>query len=306
MSLIDLHNHCFVGLDDGIQTEEDALMMLHTAILSDIKIMYVTPHREPKGRFDPENETVIKAWKKLKQLAYTHNLDIDIRYGEEFRIKTDSIALINSDEILCYSGTNYVLIEFTRTNVFSKLAHQAIEALQSTHKKILIAHPERYFDDVNEGIKTCKEWVNQGCYLQINRTSLIGVHGIYAEKIAHKLIKLGLAHVIATDAHESKGVRVCRLDDIYFQIIKKYSQHQADMLLLVNPTHLTKNEPMEAVLKPKHRFILIRKFKEKIRKPRREKVVKQVNEADQAQNELASSASEIQEGQENTLDVKGE
>ena len=128
-----------------------------------------------------------------------------------------------------------MLIEFTRTNVFSKLAHQAIEALQSTNKKILIAHPERYFDDVNEGIKTCKEWVNQGCYLQINRTSLIGVHGIYAEKIAHKLIKLGLAHVIATDAHESKGSRICRLDDIYFQIIKKYSQYQADMLFLINP-----------------------------------------------------------------------
>jgi protein-tyrosine phosphatase len=233
-------------------------------------------------------------------------LDIDLRYGEEFRIKTDSIALINSEEILCYSGTNYVLIEFTRTNVFSKLAQQAIEALQSTNKKILIAHPERYFDDVNEGIKTCKEWVNQGCFLQINRTSLLGVHGVYAEKMAHKLIKLGLAHVIATDAHESKGTRICRLDDIYFQIIKKYSQHQADMLFLINPTHLTKNEPMETVLKPKHRFVLIRKFKEKIKKPRHEKVLKKSDDPISVLDDLGALSTKAKEEPENSLAVKGE
>jgi len=306
MSFIDLHSHCLVGLDDGVQSEEEALMMLHTAIQSDIKLLYVTPHREPNGRFDPDNDTVIKALKKLKQLAFDHNLTIDLRYGEEFRIKTDSIRLINADEVLCYSGTNYVLIEFTRTNVFSKLAQQAIEALKATNKKILIAHPERYFDDVNEGIKICKDWVNQGCFLQINRTSLLGVHGLYAEKIGHKLIKLGLAHCIASDAHEAKGLRVCRLDDIYFQIIKKYSQHQADMLLLVNPTHLTNNEPMEAVLKPKRRFVLIRKFKEKLRTPRKDRSLKHKAVDEANHDALAAASLKNTEENESTLAVKGE
>lgn len=256
MSFIDLHNHCFTAMDDGVQTDDEALMMLHSAIKSDIKIMYVTPHREPKGRFDPENEAVLQAWKNLKKLAGTHNLDIDIRYGEEFRIKTDSIELIKNDQVLCYSNTEYILIEFTRTNVFSKLVDQAIELLLQQGKKILIAHPERYFDDIDEAIKICKHWVKQGCFLQINRTSLTGFHGIYAEKIAHKLIKLGYAHVVASDAHEGAGARCCRLDDVYYQIVKKHSQAQADMLLIVNPTHLSNNEPMELVVKPKKRLAL--------------------------------------------------
>ena len=256
MSFIDLHNHCFTALDDGVQTDEDALMMLHTAIKSDITIMYVTPHREPKGRFDPNNETVLKAWKNLKRLAATHKLDIDIRYGEEFRIKTDSIDLIKNNQVLSYTNTDYVLIEFTRTTVFSKLIDQAIELLHAQGKQILIAHPERYFDDVNEAVKICKDWVKRGCYVQSNRTSLTGFHGVYPEKVAHKLIKLGLAHVVATDAHEGEGARCCRLDDVYYQTVKKHSQAQADMLFIVNPKHLSNNEAMEPVTKPKNRLIL--------------------------------------------------
>lgn len=261
MSFIDLHCHCFTAMDDGVKTDEEALLMLKTAIKSDIAILYVTPHREPRGRFNPENDTVLKAWRHLKRIASTHQLDIDIRYGEEFRIKTDSIGLINSNQVLGYKDTDYVLIEFTRTNAFSKLVPQAIDAFHTQGKKVLIAHPERYFDDVNEGIEICKQWVKMGCYLQLNRTSLMGVHGIYAEKIAHKLIKLGLAHVIASDAHEGAGVRLCCLDDVYFMVKKKYSLSEADMLFYVNPTLLTKNQPLQPIIKPKFRFLLFKKFK---------------------------------------------
>jgi protein-tyrosine phosphatase len=264
MSFIDLHNHCFTAMDAGVQSQEEALMMLKTAVKSDIKIMYVTPHREPNGRFDPNNETVLKAWRKLRKLASVNDLDIDVRYGEEFRIKIDSIDLIKNNQVLCYHRTDYVLIEFTRTNVFSKLVDQAIELLHEQGKNILIAHPERYFDDINEAVKTCRNWVKQGCYLQINRTSLTGFHGIYPEKIAHKLIKLGLAHVVATDAHEGEGARTCRLDDVYFQTIKKHNQAQADLLFIINPKHLSLNEALESVIKPKRHLKL--PFEKKRRK----------------------------------------
>lgn len=261
MSYIDLHNHCFAGMDDGVKTDEESLLMLNTALKSDIKLIYVTPHREPKGRYNPDNETVIQAWQHLKELASTHDLDIEIRYGEEFRIRTDSIELIKKNEVLGYMDTDYVLAEFTRTNAFSKLVMQAISAFQEQGRKILIAHPERYFDEVHEGVEYCRKWVSMGCYLQINRTSLLGVHGDYAEKIAHRLIKLGLAHVIASDAHEGKGVRVCRLDDAFFLVKKKYSLHEANMLFHTNPELLTQNKDLQSIKKPKKRLVLLPKLK---------------------------------------------
>jgi len=152
------------------------------------------------------------------------------------------------------------LAEFTRTNAFSKLIPQAIEAFHLRGKKVLIAHPERYFDDVREGVETCRLWVEMGCFLQINRTSLLGVHGVYAEKIADKLIKQGLAHVIATDAHEGEGIRVCRLDDIYFIVKKKYGQDIADMLFHTNPELLINNVPMVPIIRPKRHLKIFSYF----------------------------------------------
>ena len=73
--------------------------------------------------------------------------------------------------------------------------------------------------------------------------------------------KLGLAHVIASDAHEGAGVRICRLDDVYFMIKKQYSLSEAEILFHVNPTLLTKNQPLQPIIKPKFRFRLFQKFK---------------------------------------------
>ncbi len=266
MSFIDVHNHCFTAMDDGVKTDEEALKMLRTALKSDIKIMYVTPHKEPNGQFNPDDNQVITAWQHLKKIAEENMIDIDIRYGEEFRIKTDSIDLIKSNQVLGYMDTQYVLTEFTRTNALSKLIPQAIEAFHQQSKMILIAHPERYFDDVSEGVEACKSWVKQGCYLQLNRTSLTGVHGIYAEKIANKLIKLGLAHCVASDAHHGEGPRECRLDDVYFMVKKKFSQADADLLFLTNPLRLSQNMPLESLNRQKGKLKLLPTLLKKITK----------------------------------------
>jgi len=271
MSFIDLHNHCFIALDGGVESEAESLKLLQSAIDSDIRIMYVTPRKEPNGHFDPDNETILKACRKLRKLAAHQHLDLDIRYGEEFRIKTDSIEVIQADQVLCYQDTNYVLIEFTRTNVFSKLIDQAIAALTDSGKKILIAHPERYFDDADEGVTLCRKWVDQGCYLQINRTSLTGYHGIYAEKLAHKLIRSGLAHVVATDAQANDAAKACRLDDVYEQTIKKHNKVQADLLFITNPALLTENKAMLAVLRPRQQIKLIAFVRSKFKKRKPEK-----------------------------------
>ncbi len=267
MNFIDLHNHCFAGMDDGVKSDEEALKMLEVALKSGIKLMYVTPHKEPKGQYNPEDDEVIKAWRHLSRIAKDNEIDIDIRYGEEFRIKTNSIDLIKSNQVLGYMDTQYVLVEFTRTNALSKLISQAIEAFQQQGRMILIAHPERYFDDVDEGVEACKSWVEKGCFLQLNRTSLTGVHGVFAEKIANKLIKLGLAHCIATDAHQAEGLRVCRLDDVYFMVKKKFSQADADLLFLTNPLLLSQNLPMQSLFRQRKRLKLISKILEKIKRP---------------------------------------
>lgn len=263
MTHIDVHSHCFPEMDDGPSTTEESLRMLQCAVDSGIKILYVTPHKEPNGKYNPDKKDVLQALKTLRKLASDHQLKIDCRYGEEFRVKTDSIDMILKDKVLGYQDTDYVLIEFTRTNVFSKLAAETIDLLKQRGKMILIAHPERYFDDLNDGVKTCKVWIQQGCFLQINRTSLTGFHGKEAEKLANRLITLGLAHVVGSDAHEGTGHRECRLDDVYHLVVKKHSKAQADVLFFDNPQNLVDNLPMIACEKPK----LFASLKSRLKRP---------------------------------------
>ena len=254
MTFIDLHVHALPGLDDGVKDEPEALALLQSAVNSRIEVLVLAPQKEPKGRFDHDNATILKAAKALKKLASTHKLPVKLLVGEELRIKTDTIEVIRKGTYLTLEGTDYVQIELTRTNAQSKLVDQAIDELKAQGKKIIIVHPERYFDDVNEGIELVKKWVNAGCVMELNRTSLLNLHGDTAYKLSHQLIKLGLAHVVASDAHQGAGVRVCRLDDVQTSLLKNYSAQVAELLLSTNPSRILKNEEPLPIVKPKPRF----------------------------------------------------
>ena len=254
MGYIDLHVHAIPGLDDGVKDDLEALKLLESAVKSHIDVVVLAPHKEPNGRFDYDNATVLKAAKRLKKLASTHKLPIRLLVSEELRIKTDTIRVIRDGAYLSLEGTDYVQIELTRTNAQSKLVDQAIAELKAQGKKIIIVHPERYFDDVREGIEFIKGWVEAGCVLELNRTSLLNQHGEMAYKLSHKLLKIGLAHVVASDAHQGEGIRVCRLDDVETSLIKNYGAHVAEMVLKTNPQRILDNEAPLAITKPKRRL----------------------------------------------------
>ena len=256
MTFIDLHVHALPGLDDGVKDDLEALALLQSAVKSHIDVVVLAPHKEPNGRFDPDKATVLKAAKALKKLASTHKLNVKLLVGQELRIKTDTIYVIRKGDYLSLEGTDYVQIELTRTNAQSKLVDQAIEALKAQGKKIIIVHPERYFDDVKDGLELVKKWVSAGCVMELNRTSLLNLHGEAAYKLSHQLIKLGLAHVVASDAHQGNGVRVCRLDDVQTSLMKNYSAQVAELLLIINPSRILNNEDPLPIIKPKRRFWL--------------------------------------------------
>jgi protein-tyrosine phosphatase len=255
MAYIDLHVHALPGLDDGVKDELEALALLQSAVNSHIDVVVLAPHKEPQGRFDHDNATILKAAKHLKKLASTHKIPVTLLVSEELRIKTDTIEVIRKGTYLTLEGTDYVQIELTRTNAQSKLIDQAIAELKAQGKKIIIVHPERYFDEVSEGLEYIKKWVEAGCVMELNRTSLLNLHGEAAYKLSHKLIKIGLAHVVASDAHQGSGVRVCRLDDVQSALVKNYSAQVAELLLSTNPKRILNNEPPLSIVKPKKRWL---------------------------------------------------
>jgi protein-tyrosine phosphatase len=69
---------------------------------------------------------------------------------------------------------------------------------------VLFAHPERirYFQ---EDVKRWEEMVRLGAYGQITTGSVLGTFGEDAQEFSELLLRRGLVHVLASDAHNLRG-----------------------------------------------------------------------------------------------------
>lgn len=243
-SFMDCHNHCLPNIDDGSKSEEESLAMLRQAIASNIALVYVTPHSMPKSIYDPSLSLIKEKINQLNELIQIHHLPIQVKYGSELRVNEYTLESVYEKKYIPYEDTDYVLLELTQQNLHHSIVNEIIDELHYQNRKVLIAHPERYFTSKDDAISQCQKWLKQGLYLQINRTSLLKDHHPQEREIAQALFKEGLVHIIATDAHSAQHRRIMRLDDIYDQLSKSVSKEVADELLIHNPMRLSENKAL--------------------------------------------------------------
>ena len=243
-SFIDCHNHCLPNLDDGSKSIDESLAMLRQAVDSNIALIYVTPHSMPNSIYDPSLDEVRAKMKIIDTLISEHQLPIQVKFGSELRVNEHTLERIYDKNYITYEDTDYVLLELTRQNLHSNVVNDIIDELNYQQRKVLIAHPERYFTDKDEAIHQCQKWVKQGVYLQINRTSLLKDHHPQERDIAQALFNHALVHIIASDAHSAQNRRILRLDDIYDQVSKTHGIDYADQVLIDNPIRLSRNEEL--------------------------------------------------------------
>lgn len=243
-SFIDCHNHCLPNIDDGSKNEEESLAMLKQAVASNIALVYVTPHSMPKSIYDPSIGVIKERINVLNGMITKNHLPIQVKYASELRVNENTLDFVYEKLYIPYEDTDYVLIELTRQNLHQGIVNEVIDELHFQDRRVMIAHPERYFADKNEAIKQCQKWLKQGVYLQINRTSLMKEHHPQERDIAIALFGQGLVHIIATDAHSAEPRRVMQLDDIYEYVRSISSKSIADCLLIENPKRLSENMHM--------------------------------------------------------------
>lgn len=246
-SFIDFHNHCLPSFDDGSKSIDESLAMLRQAVASNITLIYVTPHSIPDSIFDPSLEEIRAKIEIIESLICEHQLPIQVKYGSELRVNEHTLERIYDKNYIPYEDTDYVLLELTHQNIHSNVVNDIIDELHYQQKKVLIAHPERYFLDKDEALQHCQKWLKQGVYLQINRTSLLKDHHPQEREVAQALFNNALVHIIASDAHSAQNRRILRLDDIYDQVCKTHGMDYADQILINNPVRLSLNE---ALLRP--------------------------------------------------------
>jgi len=249
----DIHSHVAWDIDDGIPTKQDALTVLEMAAQDHITTIASTPHMIP-GTTDLD--VIAARQEELRDLARRQG--IMIRMGAELFMNRASIRAIASGFVRPYEGTRYQLCEYdVRRDLHDIDFYQdPLYELEMKDLVPVIAHVERYFrDGLDEDI--IQEWRDAGYVIQVNRTSLLGMHGKTIEKNAWKLVDQGLADVVATDTHRTEGSRITQLSDVYDEIAQRNGEEVADLLLVENPARILRDKPVVDVpaTRRKKRFL---------------------------------------------------
>lgn len=237
--MIDLHCHMLPGVDDGADTEEDALLMAQVAVESGVTDVVLTPHCNVPGQFDNYRDSALLArFRRFEALLRQEELPLSLHRGMEVFVTPELPELLERGALLTLGGSRYLLVEFA----FGEAAWFVDDALRHIRTQGLIpvvAHPERYYF-IQDEPRHLLHWVNDGYALQLNKGSFFGMFGRHAARTAHWCLDCGCLHLIGSDAH-SPYRRTPRLNDIYDLVADTVSPETARLLLHDNPAAVLKD-----------------------------------------------------------------
>ncbi len=241
--MIDLHCHVLPGLDDGSRLLEESLDMVRTAVKNNIHTIVATPHTL-NGFFINEWEDVVSLTRTVQAAIDAEDIPLKLYPGMEAQVCPELLdALTAGRAATINDNSQYMLLEFSpftlpagSEDLVFKLKLQGITPV--------IAHPERHLI-LQKNLKLLHSLVKNGALCQLTAVSITGYLGSYVQKSAEMMIKNGLAHVIATDAH-SNDQRILALSaavDIAADILQDYSM--AEKMVTATPAAIIAGEHVE-------------------------------------------------------------
>ena len=240
---VDVHSHIAWDIDDGIPSIAECEKALEIAAEDGIRMIASTPHLIP-GRTDLA--VIENRQKQLKKVA--REFGIEIRTGAELFMNRASMDAIAKGMVRPYEGTNYQLCEYDVRRDLSEIeyADEPLYEMKIRGITPVIAHVERYFHK-NIDLDVIEHWRDQGCIIQVNRTSLLARGNKIARNNAWKVVDAGLADLVATDTHRTSGPRIPVLSDVYEEIAARNGEKTARILCIDNPAALLAGEPLKQI-----------------------------------------------------------
>ena len=197
--LTDLHCHILPGIDDGSKSVEMSVQMVQKEYEDGVRRIALTSHFDGNsGNLDAFLIARKDAFESLKEALQQSDFPMDeikFKLGAEVMF---SPKLLEYDvSPLCLEGTKVLLIELP-TMYKPYYLTETMYSLLGRGYQLLLAHVERY-DYLMNDLDLLTEWVENGILVQANSRSFI--EKTEYRKQLLKMIKQGMIHVIASDAH---------------------------------------------------------------------------------------------------------
>jgi len=201
--VIDLHTHILPGIDDGVKTMDDAIQFARVAVDDGTTTIVATPHYRD-GFYINSRADVLAGVAALKARLAEEEVAIEILPGAEIHVCSDLVQRVKDGHAptLADNGRT-VLFELSMSQYPVELENMIFQ-MRLAGLQVLVAHPERirYFQ---EDVRRYEAVLRLGAFGQITTGSVLGTFGDEIEEFSEELIRKRLVHVLASDAHNTRG-----------------------------------------------------------------------------------------------------
>lgn len=196
--MIDLHCHILPGIDDGAPDVEASVEMARAAAAAGTKLMVATPHVSP--RWASETHDIARLVGELNIELAQREIPIGVVGGAEIAI--ERLPDLDDDTLasLCLGDSRYLLVESPYSDRAGNL-EDALFAVQLRGFRPVLAHPERC-PTFQQDVDRLAAVVGRDVACSVTAESLTGRFGSRPRRTALRMLRDGLVHSVASDAHD--------------------------------------------------------------------------------------------------------
>lgn len=236
--MIDVHSHLIPSVDDGSRSIDETMQMIREAKQAGFTDIILTSHY--LTNYYETETSVLQIWtEQLQQIVNKEQLDVNLYSGNEVYVCENIDELIKKNKICRMANSKYLLIELPMSTEI-RYFKNVIFTLKAMNITPIIAHPERY-SFIQTHPERVQEWKDEGCLLQGNFASIIGLYGKDAQKTIKQLLKNNYVDFLGSDCHKPNTI-YSEMDTIIKKIKKIISEEQLYKLTVENPKKILENK----------------------------------------------------------------
>jgi protein-tyrosine phosphatase len=238
MGFVDLHAHFLPALDDGSPDLETSMAMLRGLADLGYERVTATPH-QLAHRFMPTYEAIDTAFATVDAERARQGIGLALSRAAENMWDDVFFSRVAEASFPRYDGGPAFLFEL-RLEMLPPHLDDVLFRLQTRGLRPVLAHPERYvpFQKAPDRLEALAD---RGIGLLVDLGALTGHHGRHQEKAARRLVESGVAHAVASDAHNREDVKIA--GEAIAWIRRKLGLAAVSRLCDENPRRLLAGEP---------------------------------------------------------------
>ncbi|MGH2945885.1 MAG: tyrosine-protein phosphatase [Solirubrobacteraceae bacterium] len=197
--MIDLHAHILPGLDDGPESMDAAVAMARVAVAGGTRAMATTSHVN-RG-FGLQAADLEAAREALVARLAEEEVELELLPGGE--VSPGRLPDLDDAALRAFAlgGGRCVLLECPFSPVDSRMEAMVAD-LRERGFDVLLAHPERSPTFQKDPSRLAR-LVEGGALAQVTTGSFAGLFGETARRAATAMLRHGIVHVLASDAHDA-------------------------------------------------------------------------------------------------------